>query len=127
DRPQLHAAVTDLPGELDAGVDKSAADSPTARSRIDDQQPQLRRSFFLGSDTRDGTHASAVDLRDPRRLSFRVVTVGEVGDDPGHQPLVGDVPAVLLGVELAIRQNDPAEVARFAQPADPVHITTLRY
>jgi hypothetical protein len=36
---------------------------------------------------------------------------GEAGDDPRDQRLVACVPVVLLGVELRVAHQDPAEVA----------------
>jgi hypothetical protein len=87
---------------------------------MDEQQPQLGGP--VGSrDEEDAAHAPPVDLGQPGGLPLRVVTGGEVRDDPGDERLEGGVPAVLPGVHLAVRRDDPTEVARLVQVPDHHH------
>ena len=80
---------------------------------LDEQDPQLRDAGLAAGcdDAEHATRAAAVDLGDPRRLALRVVALGEVGHDPRHERLEAGVPAELLGVQLAVALDDPAEVA----------------
>lgn len=61
-----------------------------------------------------------VDLGDPHPLQMRVVVLGEVGDDTGHQPLVVGVEAVLGGVQRGVALDDPSQVAGTGLAQDDV-------
>ena len=57
-------------------------------------------------------------LGDPGGLARRVALRGVVGDDPRDERLELRRPAELLGVDLAVGEHDPAQVARGAELAD---------
>jgi hypothetical protein len=84
---------------------------------VDQHDPQLRH-LLVGSGAEHAADPPAVELGDPRRRAGRVGTLGEVRHDPRHECLEGRSPADLGGVQLAVRLDHPAEVARLAEPPD---------
>src|SRR5690606_32261778 len=82
----------------------------TARARLHEQQPQLGGPLVL-VDAEDRPDRLPVDLGDPAPVPARVAVLDVLGDDPGDQRLELLVPAVLLGVELAVALHDPPEIA----------------
>ncbi|MBK9115810.1 MAG: hypothetical protein IPM22_09235 [Betaproteobacteria bacterium] len=63
-----------------------------------------------------GADALAVTLGDPAALATRVAARDELRGDLRHQCLEPPVPAALARVELAVRHDDPADVAGSVQP-----------
>jgi len=117
--PKLHAFVPCVTRELQASTDESTPQIAATSVGMDEQDAQESGSGSLRIlDAEDAPDALSVDLRDPSRLANRIVTVGVVGDDAGHQRLERRVPAELAGVHLAMGLDDPAKIARFSEGTD---------
>src|SRR5581483_2263176 len=95
--PQGDLRVPGLAGEPEHLLDQPGADAQAPRPRLDEQQPQPRGRGVLAH-AEHAARRAAVDLGDPGRLGRRVPAVQVVRDDPGHERLVGGVPAELRRV-----------------------------
>src|SRR4051812_18270542 len=114
-RPEHQLAVPALPREPDALVDQALSDAQPARGGLDQEQPQLRHLLRL-RDQEDGAHPLAVPLRDPATLARGVEMLHEGRHDLRHQRLEPLVVAVLLRIEHAMTEDDPAHVAGAMRP-----------
>src|SRR5262249_53236371 len=114
-RPQRARAVAGRAREPLALRDEPRADARAARRRLDQQQAQLRHGR-AALDDEHAPDALPVLLRDPAALACRIVTLDELRDDGGDQPLEALVPAEFLRVERAVTLHDPAHLARPEAP-----------
>src|SRR5262249_17355588 len=96
--PQPHPLVPRLPGEPQALIYQPGPQSFSPRSRVDQEDAQLRRAL-VGRYQQDASDPLPVLLGDPSRLPAVIVAAGVVGDNPRHQRLEAGVPAELLAVE----------------------------
>ena len=117
-RPQHHPLIAVRAGKPDADIDQTAAEPMPASGRIDEEDAQLRRTVIRGN-AEDAADALAPEFRDPRCFPGRIMLAGVVSHDAGDQCLEGAIPTELPRVELAVRGNDPAEVARLIKLTDP--------
>jgi len=76
---------------------------------LDQQDAQLRRRG-IQCHTEHTAGPTPVELGDPPGFSCRVVALGEVCHDSGDHRLEVAIPAVLAGVGLTVRLDDPAQV-----------------
>ena len=121
--PQGDPVVSGSLRELQAGLDQTGPQAQSTRNRIDEQDPELRRTRFVPGDAEDAPRSASVDLGDPGRFGRRVVGGRVVGHDPGDQRLEVGVPAELVGVHRAVGQHHPAEITGL--PHRPDHRTPI--
>ena len=116
-RPQSDLCVTFVPRKTHALIDKSGAESKSARFRVDQQQAQARYVGLVVFHQHDTADILAAHLGDPAALAPGIKIVDEVGDDLRAQPLERIGPAVFAQIQLGVARHDPAEVAgaRLAQ------------
>src|ERR1035438_6482612 len=113
--PQHDLRVAGPAGEGNALGDEAAAQAHAPRSRLDEQQAELRgRIRFAHAEHASGWRA--VQFGNPGRLARRAGTSRVVRDDPGDECLVAAVPSVILRVKRAIAVHHPAQVARAGRP-----------
>src|SRR5690606_5396030 len=115
--PERHPPVSDVAGEVETGADESCPEAVTARARIDEQDAELG-GVVLACDAEDASGASSVEFGDPRGFMVGIVTAGEVGDDLRDERFEAGVPAVFAGVDLAMRLDDPSEIAGLVEAAN---------
>jgi hypothetical protein len=117
--PQARAVIPRCASELERAVEELPAQAVPTGLGVDQEDPQLRACIMVGiRDAKDGADPLAIELRDPGRLSPRLVIRSVVRDDPAHQRLEARVPTELGRVDLTMSHDHPAEVARLTQSAD---------
>src|SRR5690606_26825168 len=111
--PQRDRVIAHLPRETRALVDQSAADAEPARTRLDEQHPQLRHPLaFRMLHEHHRADVLAILLRNPAALTLWIEVADEVRDDLRDARLEPLVPAVLAVVEHTVAVHDPTHVAR---------------
>src|SRR5690606_448667 len=114
--------IAHLPRETRALVDQSAADAEPARTRLDEQHPQLRHPLaFRMLHEHHRADVLAILLSDPAALTLWIEVADEVRDDLRDERLEALVPAVLAVVEHTVAVHDPTHVARPVRTQDVRH------
>src|SRR5438093_8120779 len=114
-RPERELLVPRSPGEGDALVDQSRADTDAASGRFHVEQSEPSDGFRM-PDAEHRADDFTVALSDPAAFVLGIEVLDEVRGDLGDERLEELVPAVLLIVEHPLAVNDPADVALLKAP-----------
>ena len=107
--PQAHPAVSTGNREVDALLHQTPPDTEPARSRLDQQQTQLRDIVRLPHQE-DTSDSLTVPFRDPASLGRGIEVPYEIHGDLLDQVTKAVIPAVFLSVDLAVTPDDPVDI-----------------
>jgi hypothetical protein len=112
--PQHDPLIPRTAGELDAFIYEACTESQPASTRVNEQDPQLRRRAVFRY-TEDAADAFTVTFCDPGGFPDGVVPGCVVGNDAGNERFEGAVPTELVCIDLAVCHDHPPEVAWFTE------------